>query len=136
MELIEKHIIKSDVCISTAQVFGKKAPVLIKDYMVNKMRSGSVIVDLAAEQGGNCELSKPGETVDHNGVLIIGPANLPSSMAEHASKMFSKNIENLLFHIVKDGKIDLENEDEIIQRPLVTKNGEMVSKILKDILNK
>jgi len=136
MELIEKHIIKSDICISTAQVFGRKAPVLIKTYMVDKMRPGSVIVDLAAEQGGNCELSKPGETVDHNGVLILGPENIPSSMAEHASKMFSKNIENLLFHIVKDDQIDLEKDDEIIQRPLITKNGEMVSALLKDILNK
>ncbi|MDH5720211.1 MAG: Re/Si-specific NAD(P)(+) transhydrogenase subunit alpha [Spirochaetia bacterium] len=136
MELIEKHIAKSDICISTAQVFGKKAPVLVKEYMVQKMRPGSVIVDLAAEQGGNCELSKPGETVDYNGVLIIGPQNIPSMMAEHASKMFSKNLENLLFHIVKDNQIDLNSEDEIIQRPLITKNGETVSQLLKDILNK
>ncbi|MDH5718730.1 MAG: Re/Si-specific NAD(P)(+) transhydrogenase subunit alpha [Spirochaetia bacterium] len=136
MELIEKHISKSDICISTAQVFGRKAPVLIKEYMVKKMKPGSVIIDLAAEQGGNCELSKPGETVNYNDVLIIGPENITSTMAEHTSKMISKNIENLLMHIVKENTINLESDDEIIQRPLLTKNGELVSQIVKDILNK
>ena len=131
MELIETHLSKADICVTTAQVFGKKAPVLIKDYMIPKMKAGSVIVDIAVEQGGNCELSKPGEIVEVNGVKIVGPLNLVSSMAEHASKMYSKNMENLLLYLIKEGKINPDASDEITTRTLLTRSGEMVSEIVK-----
>jgi len=136
MDLINKHISKSDICITTAQVFGRKAPILVKDYMVKNMKPGSVIIDLAAETGGNCELTKAGKTIEKNGVKVIGVENITSELAVHASKMFSKNIENLLTHIVKDGKIDLDSEDEIIRRPLLTRDGEMVSEIVKSFSSK
>ncbi len=131
MELIDKHLSKSDICITTAQVFGRKAPTLIKDYMVENMKPGSVIVDLASEQGGNCTLSKPGEVVTHSDVKIVGPLNIASDMATDASKMYSKNIENLLLHLLKEDKLDFNPEDEIVSRSLVTRSGEMVSEIVK-----
>lgn len=136
MELINKHISKADICITTAQVFGKKAPILVKDYMVKNMKPGSVIIDLASEQGGNCDLTKHGKTVEVNGVKIIGVENITSSMAHHASRMFSKNVENLLSYIVQEGKIDIDKDDEIFQRTLLTKEGELVSEIVTNVLGK
>ncbi|MES0490478.1 MAG: NAD(P) transhydrogenase subunit alpha, partial [Leptospirales bacterium] len=131
MELIDKHLSKSDICITTAQVFGRKAPILVKDYMVKNMKPGSIIIDLAAEQGGNCQLTKPGKEIDVNGVTIVGIENITSTIATHASKLFSKNVENLLLYMVEDGKIDLEKDDEIFQRTMLTKDGELVSEIVK-----
>jgi len=136
MELIEKHLIKSDICITTAQVFGKKAPQLITAAMVKKMKPGSVIVDLAAEQGGNCELSKAGKTTVVNDVSIIGVENIVSSVASDASKMFSKNVETLLLYMIQDKKIDVDKQDEIFQRTMLTKNGELVSEIVKNFSKK
>jgi NAD(P) transhydrogenase subunit alpha len=132
MELINKHLSKSDICITTAQVFGRKAPILIKDYMVKNMKPGSVIIDLAAETGGNCDLTKAGKTINVNGVKIVGVENITSELSFIASKLFSKNIENLLLYLVKDGKIHFENpDDEILKRTLLTHNGETVSELLK-----
>lgn len=135
MELIDAHLSKSDICITTAQVFGKKAPTLIKDYMVKNMKPGSVIVDLAVEQGGNCELAKPGEVVEVDGVKVIGPVNLPSTMAHHASRMYSKNMENLLNHLIKENELHFSEEDEIATRTRLTRDGELVSEIVQKILN-
>ncbi len=134
MELIDKHLAKSDICITTAQVFGKKSPILIKEYMVKNMKPGSVIIDLAAETGGNCELTKLGETVEVNGVKIIGPANLTSTMAPHASKMYSKNVENLLVYLYRNGEILSDEKDEIVARTKITRSGELVSPIIKSAL--
>ncbi|MDH4262200.1 MAG: Re/Si-specific NAD(P)(+) transhydrogenase subunit alpha [Spirochaetia bacterium] len=137
MELIDKYISKADICITTALVFGRKAPVLIKDYMVKNMRPGSIIVDLAAEAGGNCELTKPGKIVDVNGVKIYGIENLPAQLPYVASRLFSKNVENLLLHIVRDGKINLDDKDDaILQRILLTRDGALVSEIVKSVMKK
>ena len=128
LETIGAHLTKSNICITTAQVFGKKAPRLISSKMVQKMKPGSVIVDLAVGQGGNCELSKAGKTVEFHGVKIIGPENIASEMASDASKMYSKNVENLLLHVFKDKILEINEEDEIVQKILLTRNGEEVSK--------
>jgi NAD(P) transhydrogenase subunit alpha len=115
-----------DVVITTAAVPGKKAPVLVTKEMVARMAPGSVIVDIAAERGGNCELTKPGEVVETGGVRIHGPVNLPSSIPYHASQMYAKNIATFLKHLIKDGKIALNREDEIVRETLVTHGGEIV----------
>ncbi len=131
MEAIGSRLPRTDVLISTAQVFGKKAPVLVTADMVKTMRSGAVIVDLAAEQGGNCELTRAGEVVREHGVTIIGPINLPAGMPVHASQMYSKNLTNLLKHVyqAEDRKPDFE--DEITKDCCVTRDGELVSEMVK-----
>ncbi|MBI4055621.1 MAG: Re/Si-specific NAD(P)(+) transhydrogenase subunit alpha [Elusimicrobia bacterium] len=122
-ELIGRHIIKSDVCITTALIPDKKAPTLITQKMVQEMKPGSVVVDLAAEQGGNCELTQPNsETVAH-GVTLIGWLNLPSFLATDASRTYSKNMENLLFYLLKDHRIRFDTNDEIIRGSLKTHGG-------------
>jgi NAD(P) transhydrogenase subunit alpha len=113
--LLEQAMGRADVCITTALVPGKRAPTLVTAGMVAKMHPGSVIVDLAAEQGGNCELTKPGERVVVDGVTIVGATNLPSQMATHASQMFARNLEKLITHIVKDGALKLDPSDEIVR---------------------
>ncbi|MDD5088361.1 MAG: Re/Si-specific NAD(P)(+) transhydrogenase subunit alpha [bacterium] len=133
-ELMHSVIAKSDVVITTAAVPGKKAPVLVTKAMVEAMPSGSVIVDLAAEQGGNCELTEAGETVVHQRVKIIGPVNLPSSVAYHASQMYSKNVTTFLLNIIKDGKLALDLDDEIVRETLVTRDGEVVNARVKELL--
>jgi NAD(P) transhydrogenase subunit alpha len=115
-----------DVVITTAAVPGKKAPILVTKEMVARMAPGSIIVDIAAERGGNCELTQPGEVVETGGVSIHGPVNLPSSIPYHASQMYAKNIATFLKHLVKDGKIALNREDEIVRETLVTHGGEIV----------
>ena len=116
---------RTDIVISTAQVPGKKAPLIITTDMVEKMRPSSVIVDIAAENGGNCELTKPGETVEHKGVLIYGPLNLPSTLPTHASEMYSKNLLNFLNLLTKDGKtLDVDFNDEVLQKSCLTYKGE------------
>ncbi len=122
-ELLTEHISMSDVVITTAQVPGKRAPMLVTEEMVAGMGQGSVIVDLAAEQGGNCELTKPGKEVVYDGVKIVGPLNLPSSMPTHASQMYSKNALALLQHITREGKLHLDFDDEIIDACCVTYDG-------------
>ena len=113
MDAMAAHLRDQDLVITTAQIPGRTAPRLITTAMVGTMRPGAVIVDLAAETGGNCELTKAGETVIHGGVSIIGAVNLPSSVPHHASLMFSKNVLTLLQHLIKDGNITLNLEDEI-----------------------
>jgi NAD(P) transhydrogenase subunit alpha len=125
-ELMTRVVAESDVVITTAAVPGKKSPVLITAEAVAGMATGSVIVDLAAERGGNCELTQAGETVSHHGVKIFGPLNLPSEVPTHASLMYSKNICNFLMHLLKDGKIELDLDDQITRETLLTQDGKVV----------
>jgi NAD(P) transhydrogenase subunit alpha len=133
-ELLAKSVAAADVVITTALVPGKKAPILITAAMVQAMRPGSVIVDLAAEAGGNCELTQPGaETVQH-GVTIVGLTNLPSTLAYHASSMYARTVVNFLLALVKDGKLALNLQDELIRGPLVTHQGEIVHDTVKALI--
>ncbi len=120
------HIKDMDLVVSTAQIPGRAAPQLITEEMVASMRAGSVIVDLAAETGGNCALSKPGETVQAHDVTIIAPMNLPSTVAFHASQMFGRNILELLKHLVKDGALTLDASDEITGAMMMTHDGKVL----------
>jgi proton-translocating NAD(P)+ transhydrogenase subunit alpha len=133
-ELIGEHIAKSDVVITTAAVPGRRAPLLVTADMVKGMRPGSVIVDLAAESGGNVELTKAGEDVDVNGVVIMGTRNVPSTMPLHTSQLYARNVANLLLHLVKDGAINLDFDDEITKGSCVTHAGEIVSERAKQLL--
>ncbi|HSN55872.1 MAG TPA: Re/Si-specific NAD(P)(+) transhydrogenase subunit alpha [Candidatus Sulfomarinibacteraceae bacterium] len=125
-EMMLSVVADSDVVITTAAVPGKRAPVLVTREMVEGMRRGSVVVDLAAERGGNCELTRPGERVDHGGVLILGPLNLPATVPYHASQMYSKNLTTFLLHLVKDGELVVDPEDEITRGTLIARGGEIV----------
>ena len=133
-EILKEHIAASDVVITTAQVPGKVAPALVSKDMIEAMRPGSILVDLAVEQGGNIELSKSGETVEHNGVYIIGPANLTSDMAFHTSQMYARNIISLLLHLTKEGQLALDFEDEITSGSCITHEGEIVHAKTKELL--
>jgi NAD(P) transhydrogenase subunit alpha len=125
-ELLTEVVRQNDVVITTAAVPGKAAPVLITRDMVAGMEPGSVIVDIAAERGGNCELTRPGETVVEGGVSIMGPLNLPSSIPYHASQMYARNVATLVKHLLKDGSVSLDLEDEITRETLVTHGGRIV----------
>ena len=127
-ELVHSAVQDMDFVITTAAIPGRTAPRLIDAAMVRDMRPGAVIVDLAAETGGNCELTRPGETVVENGVTIVGPLNLPSSMPTHASQMYARNMLNFINHIVKDSEIAIDPEDEITKGCLITRDGEVVHK--------
>lgn len=131
MEAIGSKLAKTDVVISTAQVFGKKAPLLLTADMVKTMREGSVIVDLAAEQGGNCELTRPGEIVVEHGVTIHGPINLPASMPVHASQMYSRNMTNLVKHIYQAENRIPDFDDEITGACCITRDGGLVNEMVK-----
>lgn len=121
-----------DMIVTTALIPGRPAPKLLTKAMVADMQPGTVIVDLAAEQGGNCELTKPGETyTTENGVIIAGPLNIPSSMPYHASQLYSRTALALLLHILKDGQLNLDFDDEITGQTTITHNGEVVSPLLK-----
>ena len=126
-ELLAKVVAESDAVITTAVVPGKKAPVLVTKEMVNAMAPGSVIVDLAAERGGNCEVTKAEEEVAVNGVRVIGSINLASSVPYHASQMYARNLTTFLTLLVKDGKVDIRMDDEIIRETLLTRDGEIVN---------
>ena len=130
-ELIGEHIAKSDVVITTAAIPGRRAPLLVTADMVKGMRPGSVIVDLAAETGGNVELTKAGEDVEVGGVTIIGTRNVPSTMPLHASQLLARKVANLLLHLLKDGAITLDFEDEITKGCCVTHGGEIVNERAK-----
>jgi H+-translocating NAD(P) transhydrogenase subunit alpha len=126
-ELMAEAIGKVDVVITTAAVPGRRAPILVTEEAVKKMKPGSVIVDLAADSGGNCELSEPGETVLRYDVKIIAPLNVPSTMAEHASQLYARNIEALLGLMISDeGQLELDFEDEVIAGACITRDGEIV----------
>jgi NAD(P) transhydrogenase subunit alpha len=133
--LMTKVVGESHVVITTAAVPGKKAPVLVTAAMVAGMMPGSVIVDLAAERGGNCELTKPGETVVVNGVTILGPTNLPSEIPYDASQMFAKNLVTFLQLLVKGGELKINLEDEILRETLVSRDGQVVHSRVAELLS-
>ena len=133
-EVVTEHVKQADVVITTAQVPGKKAPLLVTEEMVAQMKPGSVIVDLAAEQGGNCACTEPGKDVQWNGVTIIGPINLPSSMPIHASQVYAKNLLALVQLLVKDSALNLNFEDDIINAACVTHAGEIRSPRVRDAI--
>jgi NAD(P) transhydrogenase subunit alpha len=133
-ELLAQTVAESDVVISTAAVPGKRAPILITAAAVQKMRRGSLIIDLAAETGGNCELTRLGETVEVDGVTILGPRNLPSGVPFHASQMVARNFSAFLQNLVKDGVLHLNLEDAIIRDTLVTHEGEVVNPRIRELL--
>jgi NAD(P) transhydrogenase subunit alpha len=126
-ELLTRVVAESDVVITAAVIPGKKSPVLITADMVKGMAPGSVIVDLASERGGNCELTRTGETVKQNDVTIIGAINLASSVPYHSSQMYARNISTFLVYMMKDGKLQLNPQDEIIRETMVTRGGEIVN---------
>ncbi len=130
-ELLGRHAVDSDGVITTALVPGRRAPQLILEDHVKGMRPGSVIVDLAAEAGGNCALTRPGEVVREHGVEIHGPLNLPSTIPVHASQMYARNITNYLNHLLKDGDLHLDLEDELTRAPLVTRDGEILNESVR-----
>jgi NAD(P) transhydrogenase subunit alpha len=125
---------QQNVVITTAAVPGKKAPILITRAMVARMAPGSVIVDIAAERGGNCEMTRPGEVVEEGGVSIHGPVNLPSTVPYHASQMYAKNIATFLKYLIQDGKLALHREDEIVRETLVTHAGEVVHPRVRELM--
>ena len=126
-ELLGKVVAESDVVITTAVVPGKKSPVLVTKEMVQNMAPGSVIFDLAAERGGNCELTRSGQTIVEHGVNIIGTINVASGAPYHASQMYTRNLTTFLLHLVKDGKFQFNMEDEITRETLLTRGGEIVN---------
>lgn len=131
-ELLGRVVAESDVVISAAVVPGRKPPVLMTREMVMKMAPGSVIVDLAAEQGGNCELTRSGEVIVEHGVTVIGTINLSSKVPYHASQMYARNISAFLLHLFKDGKLQLNQDDAISSQTLVTYRGEIVNKLVRE----
>ena len=133
-EMMIRVVAESDVVITTAAVAGRKAPMLITEEAVQGMHSGSVILDLAAEGGGNCELTRPGEKVEYNGVTILGPTDLPSTVAHHASQMYARNVAAFLHNLVKEGQLDLNLEDEIIRDTLLVHQGEVVNPQVRELL--
>jgi NAD(P) transhydrogenase subunit alpha len=133
-ELMARVVAENDVVITTAAVPGRKAPVLVTEEMVRSMAPGSVIVDVAAERGGNCEATVPGEIVERHGVTIIGLLNLPSLAPYHASQMYARNIANFLLHIAKQGSIDFSSDDEILRETLVAHGGAVVHGRVRELL--
>ena len=133
-ELMKRVVAENDVVITTAAVPGKKAPVLVTEDMVQGMAPGSVIVDLAIERGGNCEITVAGEMVERHGVTLVGLLNLPSGAPYHASQMYARNIANFLLHIAGKGSIDFSGEDEILRETLVAHQGRVVHARVKELL--
>ncbi len=133
-KLIHSHIIKADAVITTALIPGRSAPVLIPSSMVEEMKPGSVIIDLAAENGGNCELTKVDESISFNGIEIDGTSNIPGTMPVHASELYSKNVAALLAYMTKDGELNLDLEDEIISGSMYTHLGEITNSSTKEAL--
>lgn len=131
-EVIHQHVKKSDIVITTALIPGRPAPLLVTKAMVEDMHPGAVVVDIAAEQGGNCEVTKPGETIRHKGVAIVAPLNLTSSLGFHASKLYSKNMLSLLELLVEDGQPNFNFDDEIIANATITHSGEIISPFVKE----
>jgi len=134
-ELLGRVIAESDVVITAAVIPGKKSPVLVTKQMVQGMAPGSVIFDLAAERGGNCELTRMGETVVEHGVTIIGRINLATEVPYHASQMYARNVSAFLLHLVNDGKLRLDLNDEIIRETLVTQDGEIVNQRVREFFS-
>ncbi len=133
-EVIAERLRSTDACITTALIPGRPAPRLITAEMVEGMPHGSLIVDLAAEQGGNCELTKPGEEINVNGVTVLGPLNLASDLAADASRMFSRNAEKLVLYLLADGELSFDFDNEIVKGCVVTHDGEIVDKQVAEAL--
>lgn len=133
-EMMLKVVAESDVVITTAAVPGKKAPILVTEEMVKGMHPGSVVVDMAAERGGNCELTEAGKAIQKHGVTIVGPINLATDIPYHSSQMYSKNLTNFMAQLVKEGKLELNMEDEIIRESIVTRDGEVANPRVKEAL--
>jgi NAD(P) transhydrogenase subunit alpha len=133
-ELIFKHVTEADIVITTALVPGKKAPILVTEEMVKNMKPGSVVLDMAVEFGGNCEISEYGKTVKKYDITIIGEPNLASLVPTHASEMYAKNLLALIQHIGKNGQVELKLEDEIVKGCLVSRNGEVINDRIKELL--
>ncbi len=134
-ELLTSVIAEQDVVITTAAVPGRKAPILVTAAMVDAMPPGSVVIDVAAERGGNCEVTQPGETVLRHGVKVLGPLNLPSTAPTHASQMYGSNVTSFLKLLIKDGAVALNLDDEIIRETLVTHDHKVVHPRVSEILN-
>ncbi len=133
-ELLTQRVAAADVVVTTALVPGSRAPRLVEEEAVRAMKPGSVVVDLAAEQGGNCALSRPDETVDVDGVRILGPTNLASEVAFHASQMYAKNVANFLQHLITEGKLELDLDDEITSGALLAHAGEVSNERVRALL--
>jgi NAD(P) transhydrogenase subunit alpha len=133
-ELMTRVVAETDVVITTAAIPGKQAPVLITREMVEGMPAGAVIVDLAAERGGNCELTRAEEVVEHGAVTILGPLNLPAAVPQHASQMFARNVATFLNHLAPEGSMDFDLEDEITAGTLITHAGEVVHERVLELL--
>ncbi|MDB4679417.1 MAG: Re/Si-specific NAD(P)(+) transhydrogenase subunit alpha [Planctomycetaceae bacterium] len=133
-EAMKKVIAESDVVITTAAIPGRKAPILVTENMVTALKPGSVLIDLAAERGGNCELTKAGETVKINGVKIMGPVNIPALVPYHASEMYSKNVQTFLLHLQKTGLHQPDITDEIVRDTLLTREGAVVNARIREAL--
>ena len=134
-ELLGRVVAESDVVITAAVVPGSKSPVLVTREMVQKMAPGSVIVDVAAERGGNCELTQPGQVVVEYGVTIIGSINLASTVPYHASQMYARNISAFVLHLFRDGKLNLDTQDEITRETLLTHGGEVVNPRVREFFS-
>ena len=135
-ELIHDHISKSDVVITTALIPGRPAPILITTSMVDAMKPGSVIMDLASENGGNCELTEEDEVIEHNGVTIDGTSNIPGSMPVHASELYAKNITAFITYMINDGQLKLDLDDEIVSGAMYTHLGEITNEATAESLKR
>jgi NAD(P) transhydrogenase subunit alpha len=133
-ELLARVVAESDVVISAAAVPGKKAPVLVTDGMLAGMRPGSVVVDLAAEQGGNCEASEPGRDVVRHGVRVLAPLSLATTIPYHASQLYAKNVANFVVNMTKKGELQLDADDEIVRESMLTRGGEVVHPRVREAL--
>ena len=133
-QALQRRIAAADAVITTASIPGRPSPKIISKAMVESMKSGAVIVDLAAEGGGNCELSEPGKTTTVGEVTIVAPLNVPSMLAEHASEMYARNLLNLMELFIKEGELTLDLEDDVIKGALLTHDGEIVNEQAKQIL--
>jgi H+-translocating NAD(P) transhydrogenase subunit alpha len=135
-QAVHDHAVKSDVIITTAQIPGKPAPKLLMKATVDEMKPGSVIVDLAASTGGNCELTVNGKTIDHRGIAIIGQSHYPSTISKDSSKMFGKNTLNFLsLLIAADGSLNLNFNDDIVAGTCVTRDGEIINTRVKSLFS-
>ncbi len=136
-QAIHDHAVKSDIVLCTAQIFGRKAPVLLKKETVEQMKPGSIVIDLAASTGGNCELTKDGELLNHNQVMILGKSDFPSDMPTDSSRMFGKNVLNFLNLIIdEEGKLNLNYEDDLVAGTCLVKDKEIVHDKVKEFSNK
>ncbi len=134
-QAVHDHAVKSDVVIATAQIPGRKAPVLLLKNTVEAMKPGSVVIDLAASSGGNCEVTQDGQTINHHGVTVIGKSDYPTTLPKDSSKMFGKNLLNFLSLMIKeDGSLDLNFEDDLVKGTCVTHQGEIYNERVKNII--